>query len=540
MRRVWLLGGLGLAAHACIMVIPESPQDDDGSAGGGPCSPGSLVECYDGPAETLDEGLCRSGAAACQPDGSLAACTGQVLPALESCDSTDSQDEDCNGATNEHCAVWVAKYGGYAAQHAQSMVTTAGQAIFLLANNSGELDFGGGESFADQFTLRATVARLDASGRHIWSEAFGEVMGSNIAGGDIAEDPELGVFVVGSVTGDLVYQGTLQATGDVNSYDMFVARLDAETGAGLRFAVFGDTEVQNGYAVAAAPDGVVVAGTAAGSLDFTPVGVLQATPGGRDGVIAKLDADLTPLWARLMGGAGDDEIRRVRLDSDGNVYVAGWFATELDLGGRCAALTAAGDADAFVAKLSGEDGSCLWVHAFPGSGAEKATPLAYVGQLYVGVTFTGSISDGEWQGDSLGEEDILISVLDPETGASVQRRTFGAPGKQEIHDLAIDAAGFVAVVGSVGGSIDMGGGLMEVAETGASRQDDAYVMLLDPDLEHVFSRLFSGDQDDDAFAVSFREGDELLVYGEIEGTVDFGTGPLVSSQIDLFLLRLPR
>ena len=81
---------------------------------------------------------------------------------------------------------------------------------------------------------------------------------------------------------------------------------------------------------------------------------------------------------------------------------------------------------------------------------------------------------------------------------------------------------------------------MEVADTGESRQDDAYVLLLDPDLEHVFSRQFSGDHDDDAFSVAFAPDDQLLVYGELEGTIDFGTGPLVSSQIDLFLLRLPR
>jgi hypothetical protein len=522
------------------MVIPDSPEDGDGP--GPPCAPGAVVECYDGPPETLGEGTCRFGAAECRQDGTPGECGGQIVPALERCTTTVEEDEDCNGAVNEHCAVWVDTYGGLGTQHAAAMATSASHGVFVLADTGGEIDFGGGEIFAPQFTIRTAVARLDDAGQHVWSEPFGPARESHVIGADLAFDEQVGLLVVGSFSGELSYRNVVEATEATEPNTIFVARLDADTGEGLRFAAFGDAEAQDGHAIAAAPDAVVFAGAAAGAIDFADVGVLQATGGGSDAVVAKLSEDLVPLWARLAGGPGDDVARRVELDDDGNVFVAGWFASALDFGDGCQPLVAVGDSDAFVVKLGGNDGACLWARSFAGSGAEAATALAYADRLYVGVTYTGTLLDGDWQGESLGEEDFLLAVLDPETGATVARRAFGAPRKQEIHGLAIEASGFVAVVGSVGGPIDMGGGVMEVADPGQSTpQDDAYAMLLDPELEHVFSRHFGGDLDDDAFAVAFVQDDQLLLLGEFGGTIDFGTGPVSSiNAIDVFLMRLPR
>ncbi len=53
--------------------------------------------CYTGPAGTSGVGLCRSGSQVCSA-GSFAACSGQVLPAAETC---DGQDNDCDGSTDE-------------------------------------------------------------------------------------------------------------------------------------------------------------------------------------------------------------------------------------------------------------------------------------------------------------------------------------------------------------------------------------------------------------------------------------------------------
>ena len=64
------------------------------------CIPGAAQACYSGPAATRGIGLCMDGASVCAEDGqSWGACTGQVLPQAETCESAG--DDDCNGQTNE-------------------------------------------------------------------------------------------------------------------------------------------------------------------------------------------------------------------------------------------------------------------------------------------------------------------------------------------------------------------------------------------------------------------------------------------------------
>lgn len=102
----------GLAWGACAgEVLPAAetcatPVDDDcdGSVNeegaGCACSPGSTATCYSGPAGTVGVGSCTAGTQECTADGTgFGPCTGEVLPAAETC--ATPADEDCDGAINE-------------------------------------------------------------------------------------------------------------------------------------------------------------------------------------------------------------------------------------------------------------------------------------------------------------------------------------------------------------------------------------------------------------------------------------------------------
>jgi hypothetical protein len=63
------------------------------------CQPGSFVNCYTGPAGTLNVGACRAGASFCNGTGTaFEGCTGQTLPTAETCDAADN---DCDGSVDE-------------------------------------------------------------------------------------------------------------------------------------------------------------------------------------------------------------------------------------------------------------------------------------------------------------------------------------------------------------------------------------------------------------------------------------------------------
>jgi len=61
---------------------------------------GLVVQCYEGEAETLGQGLCRPGQRRCEA-GVMGPCEGQILPQEELCGT--QQDEDCDERIDEDC-----------------------------------------------------------------------------------------------------------------------------------------------------------------------------------------------------------------------------------------------------------------------------------------------------------------------------------------------------------------------------------------------------------------------------------------------------
>jgi hypothetical protein len=63
------------------------------------CPQGSYMNCYSGPAGTMDVGNCLGGTSECNAAGTgFGPCTGEVLPDVEQC---NGEDDDCDGSTDE-------------------------------------------------------------------------------------------------------------------------------------------------------------------------------------------------------------------------------------------------------------------------------------------------------------------------------------------------------------------------------------------------------------------------------------------------------
>lgn len=73
----------------------EKPDDDHGGSDI-ICTPGETSDCFNGPSNSKNVGICRAGVATCVVDGTdWSECVGQVLPEKEICG--DGIDQDCNG-----------------------------------------------------------------------------------------------------------------------------------------------------------------------------------------------------------------------------------------------------------------------------------------------------------------------------------------------------------------------------------------------------------------------------------------------------------
>src|SRR5690606_25371176 len=108
---------------------------------------------------------------------------------------------------------------------------------------------------------------------------------------------------------------------------------------------------------------VYTTGYFVGTVDFDPgAGTVNLTSqGGSDIFIQKLDALGDLVWAKSVGGTGNDNGRSIAVDAQGNVYTTGDFRgiVDFDPGAGTADLTSQGEYDVFIQKLDAL-GDLIW------------------------------------------------------------------------------------------------------------------------------------------------------------------------------------
>ncbi len=120
-------------------------------------------------------------------------------------------------------------------------------------------------------------------------------------------------------------------------------------------------------------------GLFSGTVDFDPgVGILNLTSnGGEDGFITKTSPTGALLWARQIGGAGQDRAYTSALNSAGDVYFTGFFNFTVDFDPTAGIfnLSSNGDRDFFIVKLT-TNGAFTWAKTMGGSFVDMGLGIA--------------------------------------------------------------------------------------------------------------------------------------------------------------------
>jgi hypothetical protein len=227
--------------------------------------------------------------------------------------------------------LWGKTFGGPLGQAAHSVAVDQAGNVLVAGSFAGSIDFGGG-SLLSAGSEDAFVAKLDASGQHLWSRRFGSA-GSDTASGVRAD-----------ASGNVVVAGTLSIQGP----DVFVAKLDAG-GAELWMHTYGDPAAQQAYGVDVDAVGhIALAGQLSGTIDFGGANGKLTSPG-TNIFVAKLDGTGHHLWSKRLGD-GSQLATAVVSDGTGSVLVTGNMAGTMDVGPEI--LTNAGSWDVFLLKLA--------------------------------------------------------------------------------------------------------------------------------------------------------------------------------------------
>lgn len=156
------------------------------------------------------------------------------------------------------------------------------------------------------------------------------------------------------------------------------------------------------------------------------------------------------VWARNYGATGGNgTVHHTRLDSSGNVYIAGTFFSSITFG--TTTLTAGGTTDGFVGKLD-RTGTLLWVKRIGGaSGTTKPQGLAVdsSGNVYVSGTMDAALTSPATLA-LLGTNDGFALKLDTSGNTTWLRGFGGAGANTDGSGIAVTGSGDIYVTGTFG------------------------------------------------------------------------------------------
>ena len=299
------------------------------------------------------------------------------------------------GGTSEDCGYGVA-------------VDTVGN-VYVTGYFQGTATFG-------NFTLISTggddvfVAKLDTMGNWLWAQSAGGEMSDE--GLDVAVDTVGNVYITGFFEGTATFGNTTLTSA--GWFDVFVAKLDTQ-GNWQWAQSAGGTSIDYALGVAVDTNGnVYITGrfygaTSFGSFTLTSMGYW-------DVFVAKLDAQGNWQWAEQAGGIGEDWGWSVVVDTVGNVYVTGHFQGTATFGNFT--LTSHGVVDVFVAKLDTQ-GNWLWVQQAGGTNDDVGMGVTVDtnGNVYVTGYFRGEAMFGNFTLFSTGgTEDVFVAKLSDDSG----------------------------------------------------------------------------------------------------------------------------
>ncbi len=407
--------------------------------------------------------------------------------------------------------VWAKRLGGPGEASGLGIAVDSGGAIYVTGyfNETADFDPGPGTlNVISKGNADIFIAKFSNNGNPIWAKQFG--------GG---ADDEAGISIAVDAGGNVVTTGVFTGVSDFDPgpgafnmtaagvSDIFVAKLDSNGGFAWAKRMGGAVDVPDdvfdvGTDIAVDFAGNVYAtGFFLGTADFDPgPGVLNFVSAGQvDAFVSKFAPGGTLLWARQLGGTGQDGALGIGLDANANVYTAGGFGATVDFdpGPGVFNVTAKGQSDSFVWKLD-TNGNFVWARTVGGPGAEIAAAGMAAdssGSVYTSGLFAGTVDfdpgPAVFNRTGPGSGDGYVSKLDS-NGAFAWTVRIGGSADGSLGGLALDGTGHMFATGSFDGTVDFDPGPGSTKLTSVGGDDFFLAKLKDNSVSGVTPVISSG------------------------------------------------
>lgn len=306
------------------------------------------------------------------------------------------------------------------------------------------------------------VARLSPAGNSLLYSTLLRGDGQELANA-LAIDSAGSAYVTGVTSSDdfptkNAFQGTFGGGSFcyiVECDDAFITKISPD-GSSLVYSTYvGRTGTDVGYAIAVDSSGSAYVAGNTTSSDFPTHNPFQASlAGGFDGFVLKLTPSGSALvYSTFLGGSADEYPECLAIDSDGNVYVAGYTnSSNFPVAGAYQPGNAGGT-DAFVTKLNASGSSLAFSTYLGGNGVDNALGISLDASRNVYVTGVTTSSNfptvSPLQANSGGGADAFITEFPANGGTPLFSTYFGGSGDEENYSgaIVVDSSGNILVTG---------------------------------------------------------------------------------------------
>ena len=290
--------------------------------------------------------------------------------------------------------VWARAMGGSGTDSGEGIANDALGYVYTTGSFEGTADFdpdAGTYNLVQSLGTVATfISKLNNDGTFVWARAL---EGTFYVGSKaILVDSNYDVYTIGNFHGDADLDpgaGSYNLSASIISG--FISHLNADGNfvrakllMGLGPTSLNELELVPG-------GGLYVSGFFTDTLDLGASHLVSA--GLHDGLIAKLDGNDDFIWARSVGGPGEDFVNDIATDLSGEVYATGEFRSTVDFdpGAGTAILTSTGQNDIFVMRFN-QSGDFVWAKSVGGTDYDNGFGIAVTagGDLYATGFFVGT------------------------------------------------------------------------------------------------------------------------------------------------------
>jgi hypothetical protein len=333
---------------------------------------------------------------------------------------------------------------------------------FPLAGNAIQSE--GAAATAEAFILK--LRPQDAGGDALWYSTYLGGIHGNDSGNGIAVDQNGIIYVIGTTKSD-DFPTTSNAFQPVSwgPQDAFLCKIDPFSGSLLYATYMGGDGIDEGRAIALAPNGLVyfALSTLSQQINWTGFAYSTVPIGAQDIILGIIDMnkngfDSVP-YASYFGGSGNDDVLKMNLDSKGRLVITGYtLSTDFPVTADAMQPANTGNGDVFVSvvDLSLPFQSALVYGTYlGGSGGDVAYDVGAdsAGNLYVtgyslsrDFPIAGTAPQPDWGGGT----NVFIAKFKPGVAgrsALLFSSFLGATGTSVSTSMAVGADGTMYVGG---------------------------------------------------------------------------------------------